>query len=100
MLRKRVIIGVVIAVFLIAGSLLVTANAAVNQVSALSGPITSLVTVGTAVREGDILMRVGTLTGPQPAARATTNGVVTEVLVKKGDSIKIGDVVARIEVGK
>jgi len=100
MLRKKTIIGVAIAVFLIAGSLLVTANAAVNQISVLSGSVTNVVAAGSAVREGDTLVRVDTLTGPVPAARATSKGVVTEVLVKPGDSIKVGDIVARVEVGK
>ena len=100
MLRKHAIIGVTTVAFLIAGSLLVSAKAAVVQISALSGPVTDMVTSGTAVREGDILVRVSTLTGSVPAARATANGVVTEVLVKPGDLIKSGDAVARVEVGK
>jgi len=97
MLRKNIFIVAAIAIFLIAGSLLVTATAAVDQIGVLSGPVTDVAIQGVAVREGDILVRVNTLTGPVPAARATTNGVVTEVLVKTGDSIKIGDIVARIE---
>jgi len=100
MRRKYAIIAATIAVFLIAGSLLVTASAAVDQVGVLSGPVTDVVTSGIAVREGDTLVRVNTLAGPVPAARATTSGVVAEVLVKPGDSIKIGDVVARINTGK
>lgn len=100
MLRKNTIIGGVIAAFLIAGSLLVSANPAVDQIGALSGSVAYMVTSGATVHEGDILVKVNTLAGPVTAARATTNGVVTEVLVKPGDAIKIGDIVARIEVGK
>jgi len=100
MLRKNAIIIAAIAIFIIAGSLLVTANGVVDQVSVLSGPVISLVAPGTTVREGDILVQIGTLTGPVPAARASMSGIVKEVLVKSGDSIKIGDVVARIEAGK
>ncbi|MBP2627206.1 MAG: hypothetical protein H6Q68_1917 [Firmicutes bacterium] len=100
MFRKQAIIVAAIAVFLIAGSLLVAASPAVDQVGVLSGSVTDLITPGTTVREGDILVRVDTLTGPVPAARATMGGVVAEVLVKPGDSIKIGDVVARIKAGK
>lgn len=100
MLRKQTMIVAVIAVLLIAGSLLVTASAAVDQIGVLSGSVTDVATPGTTVREGDILVRVDTLTGPLPAARATMNGVVAEVLVKSGDSIKIGDIVARIKAGK
>lgn len=100
MLRKKTIIVAAIAVFLIAGSLLVAASAIVDQIGVLSGSVTDSVTPGTTVCEGDILVRVNTLTGPVSAARATANGVVTEVLVKPGDSIKIGDIVARIKTGK
>lgn len=100
MLRKKAIIAAVVVMLLIAGSLLVAANAAVDQRGVLSGKVIDLLEPGTAVREGDILVRVNTLTGPAPAARATVNGVVAEVLVKHGDSIHIGDIVARIQVGK
>ena len=100
MLHKKTIIIAITAIFLIAGSLLVMASAAVDQVGVLSGPVTDVVASGTTVREGDTLVRVNTLTGPVPAARATTSGVVAEVLVKTGDSIKIGDIVARITTGK
>jgi len=97
MLHKKAIIGVAVAFLLMAGSLLVTATAAVDQIGVLSGPVTDVVTSGVTVQEGDILVRVDTLTGPVPAARATSNGVVTEVLVKPGDTIKFGDIVARIK---
>ena len=100
MIRKHAIKIGAIVICLLAGSLLAMASAAVDQVGVLSGTVTTSVAVGTAVREGDTLVRVGTLTGSVPAARATTKGVVTEVLVKQGDSIKIGDVVARVEVAK
>ena len=100
MLHKKIIIASIIAVLLIAGSLLVAASAAVDQIGVLSGTVSYLVAPGAAVQEGDILVRVDTLAGSQPAARATTNGVVAEVLVKPGDAIKIGDVVVRIKTGK
>ena len=100
MLRKYAIIVAAIAVFLIAGSLLVAANAAVDQIGVLSGTVTDVVKPGTAICEGDVLVRVDTLTGPVATARATMSGVVTEVLVKPGDLIKIGDIVARIKTGK
>jgi len=100
MVRKHIVKIVAIVVFLLAGSLLAMASAAVDQIGVLSGTVTTLVATGTTVHEGDILVRVDTLAGSVPAARATTKGVVTQVLVKQGDSIKIGDVVARIEVAK
>jgi len=100
MFRKKLLIAVVAGLFLIAGSTLVTASAMVDQIGVLSGPVIDVVAVGTTVLEGDILVRVSTLTGSVPAARATTNGVVAEVLVKAGDTIKIGDVVAHVKTGK
>lgn len=100
MLRKKAIIVVTVVLFLLTSSMLVVYGAAVDQRGVLSGRVTYLLTPGTAVREGDILARVDTITGPVPAARATTNGVVTEVLVRSGDVIRIGDIIARIEAGK
>lgn len=100
MLRKYAIIVAAVAVFLIAGSLLVTASAVIDQKGVLAGTVTSLIVSGTAVREGDILVSVDTLTGSVPAARATSSGVVAEVLVKKGDTIQIGQIVARIQGAK
>lgn len=100
MFSKKIIIATTVVLLLIASSLIVTANAAVDQIGVLSGKVIYLMAPGTAVREGDILVKVDTLTGPATAARATTNGVVAEVLVKPGDSIKIGDIVARIREGK
>ncbi|WP_378950994.1 biotin/lipoyl-containing protein [Pelosinus sp. sgz500959] len=100
MFSKKLVIIATVVLVLIASSLMVTANAAVDQIGVLSGKVIYLLAPGTAVREGDILVKVDTLTGPVTAARATTNGVVAEVLVKSGDSIKIGDVVARIRESK
>lgn len=97
MLHKKSIIVSLVMLLLIAGSLLVAASPAVDQRGVLAGRVISLLATGTAVREGDILVRVETMTGPVPAARATTNGVVSEVLVKPGDSIGVGQVVARIQ---
>ena len=69
----------------------------VEHRSVLSGHVLSVVNPGAAVQEGTVLVVVGTLTGPVPAARATTDGVVKEVLVKPGDIIRQGDLVVRIE---
>ena len=100
MFSKKIIITATVVLLLIAGSLIVTANAAVDQIAVLSGKVISVVSPGTPVHEGDILVKVDTLTGPVTAARASTNGVVAEVLVKPGDVVKIGDVVVRIRQGK
>jgi biotin carboxyl carrier protein len=71
----------------------------IDQTSVLSGQVVSqgLVTPGTVVREGNVLVNVQTLAGPMPTARATSDGVVREVLVKAGETIRSGDVVARVE---
>lgn len=100
MFKKKVIVVATVVLVLLASSLLVTANAAVDQIGVLSGKVIYVLAPGTAVREGDVLVKVETLTGPAPAARATNNGTVTELLVKPNDSIKIGDVVARIKASK
>lgn len=79
-----------------------TASAApggVDQQAVLAGTVVAkgLVTQGTQVREGDVLVLVESITGTAPAARATVDGTVTSVMVKPGDRIKTGDVVAKIE---
>ena len=100
MFRKKTLIVVVVGLLLITSSLIVAANAAIDQRGVLPGQVVKVVTQGTAVREGDALVQVDTLTGPVTAARATTDGVVVEILVKAGDFIKIDDIVARIKTGK
>jgi biotin carboxyl carrier protein len=102
MLHRKSIAVLVIGFVLIVGSLLVNANSVVEQKASLAGTITSngLVKPGTTVREGDVLVKIDTITGAIPASRATANGVVKEVLVSSGVSVAVGDVVARIEIGK
>ena len=60
--------------------------AEVSQNAVLSGKVTSVVEVNTPVREGQVL-----------AVRADTDGVVTKVLVVKGQQINKQDAVAVIE---
>jgi len=56
-----------------------------------------LVHIGDAVRDGDPVVWVRAVTGPAPAARASAEGVIAEVLVRPGDVIrKPGAVVARL----
>jgi len=100
MLHKKTIIASIAILILIAGSLFVAASSAVDQIATLAGPVVFAIAPGTAVAEGDTLVKVKTITGSVPAARASTKGVVTEVLVNTGDSIRARDVVARIQVGK
>ena len=77
----------------------VSASNAVDQKAVLAGRVLpmGLVAGGTVVREGSPLVFVDSITGAVPAARATTDGTVREVLVKPGDMVKTGDVVVRID---
>lgn len=59
----------------------------VGQKSVLSGKVLSVAAVGTAVKEGDVLVTVETLAGAVPAVKATANGVVKEVKVHEGDMV-------------
>lgn len=71
--------------------------AEVSQTAVLSGTVTSVVAENTPVKEGEVLATVDSLVGPVPAARADSDGVVTKVLVVKGQKITKQDVVAVIE---
>jgi biotin carboxyl carrier protein len=99
MLHKRYIILMVVFLTVAVAAWAVGANSLVDQKVVLSGKVMAegLVMPGTIVREGAILLVVDTITGSVPAARATSDGVVREVLVKPGDVVKSNDVVVRIE---
>ena len=52
---------------------------------------------GTQVKQGDILVKVKSIAGGSiAAARATTAGKVSQVLVKPGDKIEAQQVVAKV----
>lgn len=68
----------------------------VNQSAVLPGKVVSVAAVNAPVKEGDVLVTVESLVGPVPAARADTDGVVKQVLVKAGDTIQKQDVVVVI----
>ena len=56
-----------------------------------------LVQEGTPVKQGDILVKVKSIAGGSiAAARATTAGKVSQVLVKPGDKIEAQQVVAKV----
>lgn len=78
------------------------AQTAANVVvrSGISGQVLplQLVAIGQAVKLGDTLVFVRTSTGGAiPAARATANGKIIQVMVRVGDFVNIGDPVAVIE---
>lgn len=98
MQRKRILVlTLMILIGVVAWA--AAANAAVDQKGVLSGKVLAdgLVAPGALIREGDVLVYVGSLTGAAPAVRATCDGRVVEVLVKPGDVIRTGDVLVRIE---
>jgi len=97
MLHKKSIIVLTLLFIVAIGIWTAAANALADQKAVLSGKVAAVVAPGATVREGDTLVRVETITGSVPAARATTDGVVKEVLVKPGVTITTGDIVARIQ---
>jgi hypothetical protein len=73
------------------------ATTVVPQKSVLTGRVVSVVSPGTAVKEGDVLVTVTSLAGPVPAVRADVDGVVKEVLVNQGENIEKQDTAVIIE---
>ena len=98
--HKKTIFAVVF-VLLAAMVWVVSAANQVDLKGVLAGRVVAqdLVTAGTAVKEGRVLVRVESITGTAPAVRATMDGVVREVLVRPGDMVHAGDVLVRIEPG-
>ncbi|MEG6585098.1 biotin/lipoyl-containing protein [Dendrosporobacter sp. 1207_IL3150] len=97
MLHRKSIIVFTLVLIAAVGIWSVSANALIDQKAVLSGKVTGVVAVGASVCEGDTLASISTITGSLPVARATTDGIVKEVLVHPGDSVRSGDVVARIQ---
>lgn len=97
MLHRKGIFIITLVLVAAIGIWTVSASGLIDQRAVLSGKVLSVVPAGTTVREGDTLVRIETITGGQPAARATNDGVVKETLVKTGDNIRSGDVVVRIQ---
>lgn len=103
----RRLAGVAMTALLIAAALsapggTASAQTASNVVvrSGISGQVLplQLAVVGQAVKLGDTLIFVRTSTGSAiPAARATSNGKIIQVMVRVGDFVNIGDPVAVIE---
>lgn len=74
------------------------ADTVVDQKTTLNGVVLAdnLVTVGMDVSMGQVLVKVKTIAGAAPAARANIAGKVTAVLVKPGDKISNGQTVVRV----
>ncbi len=95
--KKSILLGIVL--LLAATIWVVSAENLIDQNGVLGGRIVAqqLVTAGTTVKEGTVLANVESITGAAVAARATRDGIVREVLVKPGDIVRVGQVIARIE---
>lgn len=98
-MAKRKLLAIVIAVMSVF-CIYTIGCAAVTEQHAVVGGIVSaegLVQEGTVVKQGDVLVNVKSLAGNNiAAARATTSGHITQVLVKPGDKIVSQQVVAKI----
>ena len=96
MLNKKRI--AVITILLVAMFALTAIAADISITSTLNGKVSSsnLVRQGQEVKEGQTLVMIESIAGTVPAARATANGTVLQVLVKPGDTVKSGQVVVKI----
>lgn len=93
---KVILAGVVLGVFAMAA---IGCAAVTDQRAVVSGVVVAegLVQEGAKVRQGDILVKVKSLAGGSiAAARATTAGSVSQVLVKPGDKITAQQVVVKV----
>lgn len=99
MILHKKSITLLVVVMLTALVWVAAAGKLVDQKGVLTGRVAAqeLVTVGTPVKEGRVLVRVESITGMAPAARANMDGTVREVLVRPGDMVRAGDVLVRIE---
>ncbi|MCI1821042.1 MAG: hypothetical protein LKI76_02105 [Megasphaera sp.] len=91
--KLAVILGII-------GSLAITSAslaADVQHIATLGGTVASVMPVGAAVKEGDVLLTVMALAGPMPATRASTGGIVKAVMVHPGSTVQPGEVVVIVE---
>ena len=86
---------------LLAMSAQIFAGEIVEQKSVLTGKVLAdeLVVVGQPITQGTVIVNVDTIAGKAAASRCNllNGGKVVEVLVKVGDIIRVGQIVARIE---
>ena len=94
---KSAVLAIAAVVILSLSAWAFAAAQVIDHRSMMSGIVLSTVAPGAKVPEGAVLVTVGTLTGQIPASRATTDGIVREVLVHANDNIRQGDLVVRIE---
>lgn len=97
MKKRNIIFILVIVIFMVCAGSLAMGNAQVEQKAVVGGTVSHTITAGSVVKSGDSLVEISTLTGTTSASRATVDGTVKQILVKQGDEIKAGQVVAYIE---
>lgn len=97
--KKKILLVAALAVMGVFSLYTIGCAAVTEQRAIVSGEVAAdgLVQVGTRVQQGDVLVKVKSLAGGSiAAARATTSGQVTQVLVKPGDKIAAQQVVAKL----
>lgn len=96
-MNKWIIGFLVMAMFALLSS--TSAATLVEHSAVLGGKVSGqgLVHVGTVVKEGDVLVNVETIAGVAPTSRSKINGVVSEVLVSPGTTVKTGQIVVRVQ---
>jgi biotin carboxyl carrier protein len=98
-MKKKYILYMAVLLVLAMATWVFAADNLVEEKSVLAGTVIAdkLAVAGQAVKEGDVLVKVDTITGSAAAARATVDGTVRSVLVMPGNHLKPGDVVVKIE---
>ena len=97
--KKKFLLVAALAVMGVFSLYTIGCAAVTDQRAVVSGEVAAegLVAEGMQVQQGDVLVKVKSLAGGSiAAARATTSGKVTQVLVKPGDKIAAQQVVAKI----
>lgn len=95
---KKKAATLLLSMMMVLGACGVAAAGGVVQNATVSGTVVadSLVQQGQSVSEGQILVKVNTIAGAMPAARATVSGTISRVLVVAGQNIASGQAVAEI----
>ena len=95
----RIKVASLFAILALSITMVVFAAGVIDHSAVLNGKVAAqgLVKVNDTVQEGQVLVSVETLTGVAPTSRAKVSGVVTEVLVTPGQSVKTGQIVVKVE---
>ena len=95
----RIKVASLFAILALSITMVVFAAGVIDHSAVLNGKVAAqgLVKVNDTVQEGQVLLSVETLTGVAPTSRAKVTGVVTEVLVTPGQSVKTGQIVVKVE---